>query len=271
VLTQSSLRTEIPITRNTYVMKSFNLIKNVFRARLLLLAIITAAVLLTAVTTLYACKASSTQSMVRLTISSRTTSSSAVPASSSSAAAATLDNSQQHETQWPPASAFKTPAAGSPLPTGKYSSQIGQDKFIDNLLHGMTNGFFVESGAHDGTVISNTVFLEANRNWTGLLVEANPVLFETLMSRSNRTASAAINACLSPTGKREVLDFALGGFLGGLSGFMSEAHKQRMQGEIQAAGNTADPTNTGKTISVTCWPLHEMMAALGRTTVDYWR
>ncbi|WIA36627.1 hypothetical protein OEZ86_007914 [Tetradesmus obliquus] len=134
----------------------------------------------------------------------------------------------------------------------------------------MTGGFFVESGAHDGTSLSNTVFLEANRNWTGLLVEANPELFEMLMSSSNRTASRAINACLSPSGKREVLDFALGGFLGGLTGYMSEAHDHRMKSEIKAAGDAAGPTNTGKTVSVTCWPLHEMMAALGKTRVDYW-
>ncbi|WIA16431.1 hypothetical protein OEZ85_013119 [Tetradesmus obliquus] len=134
----------------------------------------------------------------------------------------------------------------------------------------MASGFFVESGAHDGTSLSNTVFLEANRNWTGLLVEANPELFEMLVSSSNRTASTAINACLSPSGKREVLDFALGGFLGGLTGYMSEAHDHRMKSEIKAAGDAAGPTNTGRTVSVTCWPLHEMMAALGKTRVDYW-
>jgi hypothetical protein len=83
------------------------------------------------------------------------------------------------------------------------------------------------------------------------------------MTTCNRTASVAIHACLSPTGKKEALDFVLGGLIGGLSGFMSDAHKQRMHNETKAAGSSAGPTNTGESIAVTCWPLHDMMAALG--------
>ncbi|WIA43726.1 hypothetical protein OEZ86_010152 [Tetradesmus obliquus] len=184
--------------------------------------------------------------------------------------AAKADTSRQQDRL--STAAFKKPTAGSPLPTGTYKSQLGQDKYIDDLLHGLTNGFFVESGAHDGTGLSNTLFLEASRNWTGLLVEANPMLFQTLVNTSNRTASLAINACLSPTGKHEELEFLLGGFLGGLAAFMPEYHKQRMRNEIQAAGGeqAAGPTNTGKTVNITCWPLHEIMAALGKTKIDYW-
>lgn len=243
------------------------------RARLLLLAIMTGVVLLTAVTTLHVCSVSSAQTMVRLKASVKyagTLDSSSTGSTSSQPEVAGAPDPSKEQGQ-PPAAAFKTPAAGNPLPTAKHASQLDQDKLIDELLHGMTGGFFVESGAHDGTSLSNTVFLEANRNWTGLLVEANPQLFEMLMSSSNRTASRAINACLSPSGKREVLDFALGGFLGGLTGYMSEAHDHRMKSEIKAAGDAAGPTNTGKTVSVTCWPLHEMMAALGKARVDYWR
>jgi hypothetical protein len=143
---------------------------NVCHARLLLLAIIIAVVLSTAVTTLFVCNVANARHLVRLsylvklTGTHNSTSASVGPISSRSVGTgpAGPDNGKQQDQ--PPAAAFKTPAAGSPLPTGKYISQIGQDKYIDDLLHGMTNGFFVESGAHDGTVISNTLFLEANRN-----------------------------------------------------------------------------------------------------------
>jgi hypothetical protein len=88
------------------------------------------------------------------------------------------------------------------------------------------------------------------------------------------TASRAINACLSPTGQHEQLDFILGDAIGGLSSYMSESHKQRIKNEIAGTPGgkaAAGPTNTGKPVSVDCWPLHAMMAALGKTRIDYLR
>jgi hypothetical protein len=183
---------------------------------------------------------------------------------------------QTQQLQHPSVDAFKRPAAGMPAPVGMHFSQQGihQDTTIDSILQGMTGGFFVESGAFDGVVFSNTLFFEASRNWTGLLVEANPALFQKVLQRSNRTASRAINACLSPTGQHEQLEFILGDAIGGLSSYMSESHKQRIQNEIAGTPGgeaAAGPTNTGKTVSVDCWPLHAMMAALGKTRIDYWR
>ena len=42
------------------------------------------------------------------------------------------------------------------------------------------NGFFIEAGAHDGELISNTLFFELKQSWTGLLIEPNPDAFEVL-------------------------------------------------------------------------------------------
>ena len=53
-------------------------------------------------------------------------------------------------------------------------SQYGQDQFIDKLLNQNRNGFFVEIGGYDGETFSNSLFLEKERRWSGLLVEANP-------------------------------------------------------------------------------------------------
>jgi len=53
-------------------------------------------------------------------------------------------------------------------------SQSGQSKIVANLLKEQKRGFFVECGAYDGEEISNTLFLERNLNWTGLLIEADP-------------------------------------------------------------------------------------------------
>jgi hypothetical protein len=36
------------------------------------------------------------------------------------------------------------------------------------------NGFFIEAGADEGEFLSNTLYFELKRGWTGLLVEPNP-------------------------------------------------------------------------------------------------
>ena len=49
-------------------------------------------------------------------------------------------------------------------------SQLMQDLFVNYILN-KNDGFFVEVGACDGLVLSNTFFLEKNKNWTGILCE----------------------------------------------------------------------------------------------------
>ncbi len=70
------------------------------------------------------------------------------------------------------------------------------DAMVDNLQKG---GFFVESGALDGELLSNTIYLEEHYNWNGLLIEVDPFYFLAMLSRNRRAYS--VNACLSPTNK----------------------------------------------------------------------
>ena len=57
----------------------------------------------------------------------------------------------------------------SHLPNSK--SQLRQDLFVLNELNFKTDGFFVEFGACDGTLFSNTFLLEKNFGWHGILGE----------------------------------------------------------------------------------------------------
>jgi FkbM family methyltransferase len=50
-------------------------------------------------------------------------------------------------------------------------SQINQDIFVISQLKGLKSGFFVEFGATDGLSLSNTLQLEKNLDWKGILVE----------------------------------------------------------------------------------------------------
>ncbi|CAL4076388.1 unnamed protein product, partial [Meganyctiphanes norvegica] len=57
------------------------------------------------------------------------------------------------------------------------------------------NGFFIEAGALDGVYLSNSLKLEQENNWTGLLIEPNPVSYK-LLAQKNRKAWTS-NTCIS--------------------------------------------------------------------------
>ncbi|ODM88635.1 hypothetical protein Ocin01_18047 [Orchesella cincta] len=91
-----------------------------------------------------------------------------------------------------------------PPPHGRYSLQwphvrdqsTGQAGYIlSHILKNKRNGFFVECGALDGETRSNTLFMERNLGWTGLLVEADPANFKQLL-KINRNAWSS-NVCLA--------------------------------------------------------------------------
>ena len=66
-------------------------------------------------------------------------------------------------------------------------SQYGQDKWLDTVLFkGMLGGFFIEAGADDFVLDSNSLLLELQHGWTGLLVEADPGRGKTLGFMANR-------------------------------------------------------------------------------------
>jgi hypothetical protein len=104
-------------------------------------------------------------------------------------------------------------------------SQEGQDLCVSLMLKNMTvPGFFLEAGAYDGETHSNTLYFEKNLNWSGILVEPNPHLFEKLLTR--RRKAKAINAGLFIQG--EQLNPAPFRLVGPYSGFISQTNdKQR--------------------------------------------
>jgi FkbM family methyltransferase len=73
-----------------------------------------------------------------------------------------------------------------------YYSQIGQDRYyIEEILPNLKiehTGRFLDVGAYDGIFTSNTYTLESELGWTGILVEANPVLADLCRS-TNRLNS----------------------------------------------------------------------------------
>ena len=142
-------------------------------------------------------------------------------------------------------------------PKKVHFSQSGQSQYIDKLLNQKTNGFYIECGAASGEGLSNSLFFEKSRNWTGILIEANPWSFKKILSI--RRHAYMMNACLSPSKQPMVLDFRRAGFIGGLTDFMEEGHKSRVVHE----NGEAAPTK------IQCFPLPAILKAMNINHVDY--
>ena len=88
-------------------------------------------------------------------------------------------------------------------------SQFGQDHMVAKLLNFKRNGIFIEAGAYDGEIHSNTLQLELKYNWTGILVEPNPDSFQELLTKHRNCY--AINTCLSTSNQVEDVIFDAAG------------------------------------------------------------
>lgn len=75
-----------------------------------------------------------------------------------------------------------------------WKSQFIQDRWVaEPLFKGMTGGFFVDIGAHDGVWLSNTYALEKSFGWTGILIEADELYASQIAANRN---AKVLNVCL---------------------------------------------------------------------------
>lgn len=139
-------------------------------------------------------------------------------------------------------------------------SQHGQSKLIDEALGSKRGGFFIEAGAYDGEFLSNSLFFELERAWTGLLIEPMPSLFQKLVNK-NRNAYA-INACLANNRRPLVAKYRLGDALSGRNAQMNEAHLRRIANMTSLRGEE-------RFIYVPCFSLRTILRAIGVDRVDY--
>ncbi|CAB3386625.1 Hypothetical predicted protein [Cloeon dipterum] len=116
----------------------------------------------------------------------------------------------------------------------------GQSRRISELFKHKTGGIFVECGASNGHHLSNTLYLEANYNWTGLLIEPEPHNFGQLY-RFHRNAWL-LPACLS------LKRFPM----------MAKFNAMREWSKIDSSG-----------INVHCMPLYSILKAFNATSIDF--
>jgi hypothetical protein len=75
-------------------------------------------------------------------------------------------------------------------------SMFGQDAFVIEILGGLRGGYFLDSGASDGVLGSNTYRLETDFGWDGICVEPNEVAFAKLARNRH---CRLFNCCLYRT------------------------------------------------------------------------
>lgn len=143
-----------------------------------------------------------------------------------------------------------------------HHSQYGQDRLVGDLLYQeKKGGVFVEIGAVDGIHLSNSLYLEQERGWTGLLIEPRVSVFEQLVK--NRT-SAAEQCCVSDrVGTVQFLDVEGPHELSGIMDSFHKKHLERIDREIAEAEGSRQVTE------VPCFPLGDLLKKHGITRVDY--
>jgi FkbM family methyltransferase len=105
------------------------------------------------------------------------------------------------------------------LPKSSHETQLNQDIFA-LLANKFRPGFFVEIGANDGFTLSNTLTLEQQFNWNGLLVEANPEYRDSLKRRRAMVEIAAV------VRREGYYNFRSAGLYGGVADLLDRTHEE---------------------------------------------
>lgn len=126
------------------------------------------------------------------------------------------------------------------------TSQLGQDIWVLEKTNHKKGGFFVEFGATDGIILSNTYLLEKKYEWNGICAEPNPKFFSQLQKNRRCTVS---NECVSGTSGEEV-EFVFADVFGGMRIDMaSDAHHEKRQAYLK----------TGQTKKIKTISLHDLL------------
>jgi len=88
----------------------------------------------------------------------------------------------------------------------KSTSQLGQDIWVLEKTNYKRGGFFVEFGATDGVLLSNTWLLEKNFGWSGICIEPNPKFYQQL--KINRSCRVSDQCISGESGKKVEYIFA---------------------------------------------------------------
>ncbi|TRY76846.1 hypothetical protein TCAL_06874 [Tigriopus californicus] len=125
---------------------------------------------------------------------------------------------------------------------------MGQGQSIRKLFQNKTNGFFIECGALDGETRSNTLSLERDLQWTGILIEGDPKSIPKILSKGRK--SYVVPHCLAT--KNITMKVSYGSYFN-LGRIVDESPGKKDK----------------EVVDVMCLPLFAILNALKVPQVDY--
>ncbi|RXG53911.1 Protein Star [Armadillidium vulgare] len=141
------------------------------------------------------------------------------------------------------------------------------DYFIRLIFQDKKNGVFVEAGALDGEFLSNTLRLEMEQNWTGLIIEPDPSSYRELLRKNRKSWSS--NSCISNTNYSKRTTFL------SREPAIETSNKWAYKGATNELGITLPPVfnsflnkTKATAIQVYCFPFYTYLLALNMTNID---
>lgn len=133
----------------------------------------------------------------------------------------------------------------------------------DNIEFTDEECFYVDVGANDGIIVSNTAYFDMNLGWFGICIEPHPRAFSEL--QKNRVNSINLNFCVSE--KEAEVDFlVVNGYAEMLSGIEKHYHPDhlsRIESEIKNHGGSKE------IIKVQSKPMKKIFKDYNVKKVDY--
>lgn len=117
------------------------------------------------------------------------------------------------------------PPNTNPAPR-KYFSQCGEDAFLnDRYFKNKRNGSYIELGAIDGVLFSNTKFFEDQLGWRGVLIEPHPIQFKSLVkNRPNNFLFNHLVSCLNEPQTFRYFESAIESAISGVEDTLAKSH-----------------------------------------------
>lgn len=136
---------------------------------------------------------------------------------------------------------------------------IALRKFLPDHL---TDGVFVEIGAHDGVSMSNTLLME-KKGWTGMLIEANYEVYQKLVINRPNTINI-FGAAYKYDGNiqfRKITGYSQ--MLSGIVETVETRHLDRMEAEMAAFGGSAE------IVTVPCFEITNLLLQHNLVHINY--
>jgi FkbM family methyltransferase len=113
------------------------------------------------------------------------------------------------------------------------------------------DGVFVEAGAYDGYLQSNTYYLERIKGWTGVLIEPVPAFYEACR-RERPNSKVFKSALVPPKHDGQAISITVGGLMSVVDGAQDSPEAERAHAQAGTRGGR-DPTYAsevrGRTLS----------------------